>query len=431
LIAAVGITTGVVAWRRRAVPVTLAPVVRADLLVRVLCDGRLEPPEGGEIRIADGGTVAAIAVHEGDRVRRGQLLLRIVNPDLDAKARDARGEVRQLLSDAAALASELDRDQREAAWREQVVAGDRRLVAQGAIPRATFDADELAWQQALDRAREAAARREALRHGAGGAGGSAAAAAPESGRPAAGSRLALSQASAVELARRLQALTVRAPLDGMVYGLPRAAGETAQPGQLVASVTDPDHPHVRCRVDQPDLPRVAPNQRLIVTFNGLPDRQWEGTVQRVGTGLREAGGRALRSSSHPAGQRRRRRAGGRRPEARRAQHPEIGVAPRRRSGQPGASSGSGWSAGSGRRPGLGGRRRRRAPRNQALRLRRRPPPCPPPRRDRRADRPRRGGSLERPQRGRTGGCRGPPDAGRERPCRRSQSAALSGCRLAS
>jgi multidrug efflux pump subunit AcrA (membrane-fusion protein) len=295
LIAAVGIATGVVAWRRRAVPVTLAPVVRADLLVRVLCDGRLEPPEGGESRVADGGTVAAVAVHEGDRVRRGQLLLRIVNPDLEGRVRDARAEVRQLLSDAAAIASELDRDRREAAWREQLVAGDRRLVAQGAIPRATLDADELAWQQALDRTREAAARRDALRHAAGhgGGSGSAPAAAPESGRPAAGSRLALAQATAAAFELRLQALTVRAPLDGMVYGLPRAAGETVQPGQLVASVTDPDHPHVRCRVDQPDLPRVAPNQRLIVTFNGLPDRQWEGTVQRVGTGLREAGGREV------------------------------------------------------------------------------------------------------------------------------------------
>ena len=280
-------------------PVTLAPVVRADLLVRVLCDGRLEPPEGGETRVADGGTVAAIAVHEGDQVRRGQLLLRIVNPDLDARARDARAEVRQLLADTAAIASQLDREQREAAWREQVVAGDRRLVAQGALSRSTLDADEVAWQQALDRVREAAARRDALRHVAGhaadaaGAAGASGAAAPESGRPAAGSRLALAQATAAELARRQQALTVRAPLDGMVYGLPRAAGETVQPGQLVASVTDPGHPHVRCRVDQPDLPRVAPNQRLIVTFNGLPDRQWDGTVQRVGTGLREAGGREV------------------------------------------------------------------------------------------------------------------------------------------
>jgi len=125
------------------------------------------------------------------------------------------------------------------------------------------------------------------------AAGGVPAAAPESGRPGAGSRLALAQGAAAELERRLRALTVRAPLDGVVYGLPRAAGEAVQPGQLVASVTDPDHPHVRCRVDQPDLPRVAPNQRLIVTFNGLPDRQWDGTVQRVGTGLREAGGREV------------------------------------------------------------------------------------------------------------------------------------------
>jgi len=288
LVAAVGIATGVVAWRRRAVLVTTVPVVRGDLLVRVLCDGRLEPPDGGEIRVADGGTVAALAVHEGDRVHRGQLLVRLVNPDLAARARDASGEVRQLQADSAAVAAELDRERREAAWREQVVASDRRLAAQGAIPRATLDADELAWRQTLDRVRDAAARLEALRRTSGEAAGETG-----QGRPGSGSRLALALGAAAELDRRLQALTVRAPFDGMVYGLPRAAGETVQAGQLAASVTDPDHPHVRCRVDQPDLPRVAPNQALIVTFNGLPDRHWDGSVQRVGTGLREAGGREV------------------------------------------------------------------------------------------------------------------------------------------
>jgi HlyD family secretion protein len=307
------------------VPVVLKPVVRSDLLVRVQCDGRLEPPEGGELRTADGGTVAAIAVHEGDRVRRGQLLLRLSNPDLEARARDALGEVRQLQSDTAAALGELDRDRREAEWRERVVAGDRRLVAQKAIPPATLDADQLAWQQALDRVRDAQARLDAL-HRTPGAGGGSAGARPDaagagdvgrrpqeargagggpaadgrpdsqaiaSGRAGRGSRLALSQSAAAELTRRLGALTVRAPFDGLVYGLPHAAGETVPAGQLVASVTDPDHPHVRCRVDQPDLPRVAPGQRLIVTFNGLPDSQWEGTVERVGTGLREAGGREV------------------------------------------------------------------------------------------------------------------------------------------
>jgi len=113
------------------------------------------------------------------------------------------------------------------------------------------------------------------------------------GSPAAGSRLSLARESAAGLARRLAALAVRAPFDGVVYGLPRTRGEAVAPGQRVASVTDPDHPHVRFRVDQPDLPRVASGQRLLVAFNGLPDRQWEGTVRQVGGDLKEAGGRVV------------------------------------------------------------------------------------------------------------------------------------------
>jgi HlyD family secretion protein len=292
VVAAIGAVSGIVAWRRRAVPVQTVAVVRGDLLVRVLCDGRLEPPAGGELRLADGGTVALLAVHECDRVRRGQLLLRLANPDLDGRSRDARSEVRQLQSDTQVSSAELDQARHEADYREQLVAGDRRLLAQGAIARAVLDADQLAWRQALDRVRQIEAKLEALRRSPGAAAADAAGGAA-SGRAGGGSRLGLAQSVAAELERRVAALTVRAPADGTVYGLPRGGGETVQPGQLVASVTDPDHPHLRCRVDQPDLPRVAPGQRLIVTFNGLPDRQWDGIVSRVGTGLHEAGGREV------------------------------------------------------------------------------------------------------------------------------------------
>ncbi len=296
IVAAIAVAIGIVVWRRRAVPVQTAPVTRGDLLVRVLCDGRLEPPEGGELRSADGGTVASLAVHEGDTVRPGQVLLTLDNPDLVGHARDARAAVSQLGSDAAGAAADLDRERHEADYRRQQVAADRRLLAQGAIDRATVDADQLALEQAQDRARDAAARLDSLHRppataGATAATGAAAADPGPAGRG--GSRLALAQSAATDLERRVAALVVRAPAAGMVYGLPRTAGEKVTPGQLVASVTDPDHPHVRCRVDQPDLPRVAVGQRLIVTFNGLPDRQWDGTVRRVGTGLREAGGREV------------------------------------------------------------------------------------------------------------------------------------------
>src|SRR6266496_3197969 len=50
---------------------------------------------------------------------------------------------------------------------------------------------------------------------------------------------------------------------------------------------------VRARVDQPDLPRVAVGERLIVTFDGLPDRRWEGRVLAVSPGVRESAGREV------------------------------------------------------------------------------------------------------------------------------------------
>jgi len=61
----------------------------------------------------------------------------------------------------------------------------------------------------------------------------------------------------------------------------------------VASVADPQHLRVRIRVDQPDLPRVVPGQRIVVTFDGLPDRRWDGRVLTVPSGVTESGGRQV------------------------------------------------------------------------------------------------------------------------------------------
>ncbi len=103
----------------------------------------------------------------------------------------------------------------------------------------------------------------------------------------------LSAEAARDLQRRVASLTIRAPADGIVYGLPRKAGETVAAGQVVASVADPEHLRVRTRVDEPDLPRIAVGQRMIVTFDGLPDRRWEGKVLSVPSGVTETGGRQV------------------------------------------------------------------------------------------------------------------------------------------
>ena len=260
-----------------AVSVETARAVRMDLVVPLLSDGVLEPAPGGELRALEGGTVAQIAVREGERVRRGALLLRIESPDLEVKAQQARSEVLQLAAERTRAAAELESERREAARLQRIAESDERLVKEGAITRAAREADENAYRQAAERVRSVQARLESL---AGTGAGNR-------------SRLALAEASARQLESQVAALTVRAPVDGVVYGLPQKVGETIGAGQVVANVAEPGHLRVRARVDQPDLPRVAAGQRLIVTFDGLPGQRWEGKVGLVAPGVREVRGREV------------------------------------------------------------------------------------------------------------------------------------------
>ncbi|HSB36784.1 MAG TPA: efflux RND transporter periplasmic adaptor subunit [Thermoanaerobaculia bacterium] len=264
-------------WRPTPPVVNAAKAAHADLVVSILCDGTLEPAPGGELRALDAATVAAVLVNDGDRVRKGEVLVRLESPLLSEKAREARAEALKLAAERTQAAGDADRARRELAVRRRDAEADRRLLAEKAVTQAAADASVAALREAEDRLRSAEARLASLvKEG--------------NGAP---SRLELVEASARDLEGRVAALTVRAPRDGMVYGLPRKTGEAVAPGQIVAGVADPASRIVRARVDQPDLPRIAPGLRMRVTFDGLPEKAWEGTIARVSPGLRDVGGREV------------------------------------------------------------------------------------------------------------------------------------------
>jgi HlyD family secretion protein len=258
------------------VPVSTARVARKDLVVPILSDGSLEPPAGGELRAPEAATVAGIPAREGERVAKGTPLVVLESPELTQAALQARSTAAQLSEERIRASGDLEQQKRETARAKETFEADGRLVKESAIPRATYEADELAYRQAVERLRVAQARFDSI-----------------AGSGAGRSRLELAEESARELERRVAALTVTAPFEGTAYGLPRKAGETVSAGQVVAGVADPEHLSVRVRVDQPDLPRIAVGQRLIVTFDGLPDRRWEGKVLAVSPGVRESAGRVV------------------------------------------------------------------------------------------------------------------------------------------
>lgn len=271
VIAVVGIALiAVISLRGGAPHEQVAVAARKDVLVPILAGGTLEPPAGGEIRSPDNGVVAQLYVHEGQRVTLGQPILRLSNPQLDQQVLSSRSSLTELDAEGSRAAADVDQAQREADRLKATVDADARLLKAGAITRQQSDNDENAYRQALDRIKQAQSQVASVAE-----------------------RRRLIQTSTADLATRAANLIVRSPANGVIYNLPRGVGEAVQLGQVIGNAVDRDHLRVRIRVDEPDLPRIQVSQAIVVRFEGLPDRKWDGSVTLVPPGVREVGGRQV------------------------------------------------------------------------------------------------------------------------------------------
>ena len=79
----------------------------------------------------------------------------------------------------------------------------------------------------------------------------------------------------------LSQLNIRAPFDGIVYSLPVQQGAYLNPGDLVLEEADLSKVRVRAFVDEPDVGRLAPGDKIEVTWDALPERTWEGAVSVI------------------------------------------------------------------------------------------------------------------------------------------------------
>jgi HlyD family secretion protein len=244
-------------------------------MVPVVCTAALEAAQ--EARAAASGTVSELFVVPGTRVRKGQQLVLISAPELEAKSASARAELRQLEESRADAVAEASAARDELSERRKTVEGDKRLIAVGAIAAAGRDSDERALRQSEQRLQVAEAKLAAIdRIGDDGT-----------------SALTRTAGEARALQARLQALDVRAPVDGIAYGLPDHVGDVVALGQRVVAVADATHRRVRLRIDAPDVPRVAAGQTFTTTFEGLPDSEWRGILAEVSPALREVEGRQV------------------------------------------------------------------------------------------------------------------------------------------
>src|SRR5581483_4663115 len=88
VIAAVVIFAAFVSLRRTEVPVRAAMATRATFRSSISTNGKIEPLDNFEAHAPMATTVTRVLVHEGDHVKRGELMLQL--DDADARAQAAR-----------------------------------------------------------------------------------------------------------------------------------------------------------------------------------------------------------------------------------------------------------------------------------------------------------------------------------------------------
>lgn len=271
------------------IKVRTTTVERGPIRSLISTNGKAEPIQNFEAHAPVATTVKRLFIKEGDRVRRGQLLLQLDDADLRSQAARAQAQIKAAQANQADIATggtreemlTLDaqltkaRSERNAARRN--VDAYRRLQRQGAA-----SAGEV--KQAEDTLQRAQAdltlleRKKKDRYSQ-----------PEVAKVQAQGSEAQAAYEAAEDARAKS--SVRAPFDGIVYALPVKQGAYVQVGDLLLQEGDLSRMLVRTFVDEPDIGRLATGQKIEVTWDALPGRIWKGAVSTVPSTVKLRGAR--------------------------------------------------------------------------------------------------------------------------------------------
>lgn len=265
--------------RDPAVPVRAVTTQRGTIRSVVSTNGKVEPLQNFEAHSPSGTTVNKLLVREGDHVKKGQLLAQLDDAKARSQAAQAKAQVLAAEADFSGIQSGGNREELLTLESQVVKARTdsdtaqrnldalRRLREQGAaspgeiknaedqLKRANADLNLLIQKQKNRYSQPEITRVEAQK----------------------------SEADAAYAAAEdvLNQLNIHAPFDGIVYSLPVLQGAYLNPGDLVLQEADLSKVRVRAFVDEPDIGRLAPGDRIDVTWDAMPERTWEGTVSVI------------------------------------------------------------------------------------------------------------------------------------------------------
>jgi HlyD family secretion protein len=272
-----------------AVPIRAATVQPGTIRSIVSTNGKVEPLQTFEAHAPIGTTVKTLLVKEGDHVKPGQLMVQLDDAGARSDAAKALAQIRSSEADISAVRSGGTREevltleaqlakaqtQRDSAQRN--LEAMRRLQQQGAASPGEVKAAENQLT-AAEADLKFLQQKQTERYSK-----------PEVARVQAEGNEAQSAYDAAE--NILSKLNIRAPFDGIVYSLPARQGAYVNPGDLILQEADLSKVLVRAFVDEPDVGRLAPGQKIEIIWDAVPGRIWNGTSNTVPASVKLRGTR--------------------------------------------------------------------------------------------------------------------------------------------
>jgi RND family efflux transporter MFP subunit len=218
--------------RGAASPGAHAPAARPIGPRSVAAEGRVITYPGDEVVVGAerSGRLIRVAVQEGQKVRKGELLAELESDELRAAADESRARVRE--AEAEVHLSELNLARRRELAEE-------KIVSVNDLDQATRDLDI------------AKARLETVR-----------------------ATLARQQA-------QLDKTRILAPIDGTVVARHVDGGQTIDSGAKVATVANLRRLRIDGEADEADSAGLVVGTPVVITNDGYPGRTWKGKIEEV------------------------------------------------------------------------------------------------------------------------------------------------------
>ena len=269
----------VFAWRARALPVPAVSVHAAALVRSVVVTGRVANDSRVFLGATITGRVREVAVREGERLRAGQLAIRLDDTEQASALRQAEAALagaRSRLTSQRQLAGPLARQQLEQA-RANAQAAERERERSEELHRQGFIG-----QARLDEARRAA---EVARSQLDAARTQAQAQLQGSELEQVVARVAEAEA-ALDVARsRLAHTRIVAPADGLVLTRLVEPGQIVQPGARLLEMNLDGPVRLVAQVDEKFLAQIAPGQSARVVADAFPAQPFGARVASVAPGV--------------------------------------------------------------------------------------------------------------------------------------------------